>query len=697
MHRTPMTNSRDDTSRQESNPRYATVYSLLWVSAVVLIFLVWLHVFSLDRENQQREFASATRDLSNLTRLTQEHADRTLRSADQVIRFVQARYLELGPRLDLAVLTRQGVIDTEIFNQVGVIDAKGMYSLSNLPLKAPVDLSDREHFKVHVEKDSGALFVSKPLIGRASGKWSVQLTRRITLPDGRFGGVVVVSIDPGYFTHFYGELNLGPGGLTALYGLDGLARARIVGDKSEFGADASKSVLFERLGRQEMTGAYTQKSVVDGVERQFYFRRIPGYPLVVVSGVDVQFLLRNSEHSREALYLQGGMVSLLILLLCGGLSRHLWTLGRETARRQLAQVQLQERKNQLNAVFELSPDGFVSFDKAGRVNFANQAFTQMTGLATAPLEGMEVHDFSAWLAGLCEPAACFKGVASLRRAMGNDGQGAEQTIELNAPGKRILHVQLRISESVSESQILYFRDITHQTEVESLKSEFLATAAHELRTPMASIFGFSEVLLTQETDEDSRKEFLGIIHKQSQLMVQILNELLDLARIEARRGRDFKFAQICLQDLLRDIAKSYKLPEGRQAPLILAPDAPVMVNVDVSKLRQALLNVLSNAYKYSPDGGPVEVHLEAVPGTNAPSEVVVRIADHGIGMTSEQAGKVFTRFYRADTSGRVPGTGLGMSISKEIIEHHRGRISVLSALGSGTQVSMTLPCATATE
>ena len=319
-----MKNTMGDLSSEASNPRYATVYSLLWASAVVLIFLVWLHVFSLDRDNQDREFATATRDLSNLTRLTQEHADRTLRSADQVIRFVQARYLELGPRLDLAALTRQGVIDTEIFNQVGVIDAKGMYILSNLPLKAPMDLSDREHFKVHVEKDSGALFVSKPLIGRASGKWSVQLTRRITLPDGRFGGVVVVSIDPGYFTRFYGELNLGPGGLTALYGLDGLARARIVGDKSEFGTDASKSMLFERLGRGEVIGAYTQKSVVDGVERQFYFRRIPGYPLAVVSGVDVQFLLRNSEHSRQALYLQGGMVSLLILLLCGGLSRHLW-------------------------------------------------------------------------------------------------------------------------------------------------------------------------------------------------------------------------------------------------------------------------------------------------------------------------------------------------------------------------------------
>jgi signal transduction histidine kinase len=208
---------------------------------------------------------------------------------------------------------------------------------------------------------------------------------------------------------------------------------------------------------------------------------------------------------------------------------------------------------------------------------------------------------------------------------------------------------------------------------------------------MASIYGFAEVLLTQSTDVESQKEFLGIIHKQSRLMVDILNELLDLARIEARRGKDFKYARINLQDLLDDLLRACQCPEGRARPELQAPDHPIHLVADAGKLRQAILNVLSNAYKYSPDGGAVRLEVELQGTAESGLEVAIRISDHGMGMTPEQAAKVFTRFYRADTSGKVPGTGLGMSITKEIVEHHKGRISIVSAPGEGSQFSIVLP------
>jgi signal transduction histidine kinase len=178
-------------------------------------------------------------------------------------------------------------------------------------------------------------------------------------------------------------------------------------------------------------------------------------------------------------------------------------------------------------------------------------------------------------------------------------------------------------------------------------------------------------------------------------MVDILNELLDLARIEARRGKDFKFAQLGLQDLLADLARAFKCPEGRAMPQIEAPAQPVYLLADAGKLRQALLNVLSNAYKYSPDGGAVHIRVELQHQPGQVPGVAIHIADHGMGMTAEQAAKVFTRFYRADTSGRVPGTGLGMSITKEIVEHHKGSISIVSAPGEGTQVTIFMPVHTA--
>jgi len=667
------------------------VLALVWIAAGLLIALTWGQVFRLSNESREREISAAQRDLSNLTRLSQEHASRTLRSADQVMRFVQNEYLEQGKKLDLTALSKQGVIDTEIFNQVGVIDADGIYAYANRPITSKIDLSDREHFRVHLAADTGELFVSKPVIGRATGKWSIQLTRRINRPNGDFAGVVVISIDPTYFTRFYQELNLGPGGLTALYGLDGIARARRVGKEEDFGSNAKSSTMFDRLGKGEQTGSYTQKSVVDGVDRVFFYRKIPQYSLVTVAGIDLGYLLANHSKAQEALYLQAGLVSLLVIAFAGGLTRHLLLLRRESEARHAAETLMRDRKEQLNAVFDLSPDGFVSFDSRHCVKYINPAFAEMTGMGHTALEGMDEHDFSAWLVNLCDPTAPFEGFEVLRKRISKDPADGQQVIEITSPRQRILQVQLRVSDSSTVSHILYFRDITHETEVESMKSDFLATAAHELRTPMASIFGFSEILLAQDHDEESRKEFLGIIHKQSKLMVDILNELLDLARIEARRGKDFLFAQICLQDLLVDLVKAFQCPPGRPAPLLEAPDRLIYLMADAGKLRQAILNVLSNAYKYSPEGGAVAIVVGITEQPGQAPLVSILIRDQGLGMTAAQVAQVGTRFYRADASGKVPGTGLGMAITKEILEHHKGHIAIQSAPGEGTEITLFIP------
>jgi signal transduction histidine kinase len=258
----------------------------------------------------------------------------------------------------------------------------------------------------------------------------------------------------------------------------------------------------------------------------------------------------------------------------------------------------------------------------------------------------------------------------------------------------VLQVGLRLSNAETVSQILYFRDITHETEVDRLKSEFLSHAAHELRTPMASIYGFTELLMTQEFDEADRADFLATIYRQSSLMISIINELLDLARIEARRGKDFTIATVDVRDLLREIIAGFKTPDGRPSPTEPSPDGPLQVRADRKKLTQAISNVISNAYKYSPGGGAVDIELVKSPADGdvpQPIGIGIRIADHGIGMTPEQLAHVCERFYRADTSGKIPGTGLGMSIVKEIVELHGGELELASKVGAGTTVTIWLP------
>jgi PAS domain S-box-containing protein len=383
--------------------------------------------------------------------------------------------------------------------------------------------------------------------------------------------------------------------------------------------------------------------------------------------------------------------------------------ARDISDRRAAEAKIREHNEQLNAIFELSPDGFVSFDQHRRIKYASPAFLRMTGFAPAMVDNLGEATFSALLAAACIETARFPGLPALR-AQTKVGAGAtasgthdeaRQIVELSGAGKRILEIGLRESASETGPHILYFRDITHEKEVERLKSEFLSTAAHELRTPMASIYGFTELLLSQEFPPEEQREYLNMVFRQTELMVSIINELLDLARIEARRGKDFLLENVSLELLVQEIVLGFKPPKGRAPPDIALPPEALTVRADQKKLAQAIGNVLSNAYKYSPEGGRVVIDFITPPrattntGEALPQQYGVRIADCGIGMTAEQLGRIFERFYRADTSGKIPGTGLGMSIVKEIIELHGGRIDIDSSPGQGTTVTLWLPALTA--
>lgn len=358
--------------------------------------------------------------------------------------------------------------------------------------------------------------------------------------------------------------------------------------------------------------------------------------------------------------------------------------------------ELNDRTEQLNTIFALSPDGVVSFDRLGQVASVNRAFLSITGLQEHMVKGLDEHAFTAVMRTRCRDPKAFAGLQAMRSELidGSATDGAATAasrhpiLELAGPGGRIIELNLRPSESAFISQVLYVRDITRETEVDRMKSEFLSTAAHELRTPMASIYGFSELLLHRKFSDEKRRDLLETISRQATRMSTIIDELLDLARIEARRDKDFVREPLDLLALVSQVATDYKPPEGRPAPVLDSCSRSPMVNADRGKLQQAVLNVLSNAYKYSPDGGAVDIRCQCESDSH---RVGISIVDHGIGMTPEQVARVFERFYRADTSGQIPGTGLGMSIVKEIIELHGGQVEVSSQPGEGTTVTLWLP------
>ncbi|HMX10681.1 MAG TPA: ATP-binding protein [Burkholderiaceae bacterium] len=370
---------------------------------------------------------------------------------------------------------------------------------------------------------------------------------------------------------------------------------------------------------------------------------------------------------------------------------HIDGILRDVTERLLAERLLRDQFARLDTIFALSPDGFVSFDGQGRAAAINPAFEQLTGLSLRDLIGLDDRQFEARLAEQVlqrNPP----GLAQWRPDCSGHANACVSTdvLLLRGPPQRVVVCSRRDCEAPNVSRVLHLRDITRETEVDRMKSEFLSTAAHELRTPMASIRGFTDLLMMRKFDEERTRDLLQTINRQSIWLTDMINELLDLARIEARKGNDFRLELVPLQDPARAAVESLMVPgDARRVQMVPAVGLPP-ARIDRQKIRQALTNVLSNAYKYSPGGGTIELTLRqrAVGGV---AQVGIAVRDEGIGMTPEHARRAFDRFFRADASGNIPGTGLGLALVKEIVELHGGQVELDSRLGLGTTVTMWLP------
>lgn len=360
-------------------------------------------------------------------------------------------------------------------------------------------------------------------------------------------------------------------------------------------------------------------------------------------------------------------------------------------------TRLRQSHEQLEAVLGLSPDGFASFDADGTLVYVSPAFTDLTSLASADVLGLSEKAFARVLDQRCTAGHALGSLAAVADA---ERAGQRYLIEVAMPVRRVLALQWREGRGAQVQSVLCLRDVTHETEVERLKSEFLSTAAHELRTPMASIFGFAELMHTRDMPPARRAQALEVVYRQSRIMVSIIDDLLNLGRLESGEGADMERLPLELAQLVDEVLAGFQTPEGRTAPQWhLEPGCPSQVLGDAAHLQRVLVNLLTNAYKYSPDGGDVAVSLAPGPAPAALDQtrpgVWLTVRDQGMGLSPEQLARVGERFYRADASGAIQGTGLGVSIVKEIVALHQGALEIDSVVGEGTAVRVFLPLARA--
>ena len=240
-------------------------------------------------------------------------------------------------------------------------------------------------------------------------------------------------------------------------------------------------------------------------------------------------------------------------------------------------------------------------------------------------------------------------------------------------------------------------------QLDKMKDGFLSTVSHELRTPLTSIKSFAEILLSYDEDKETQREFLTIINDESDRLARLINDLLDISRIESGRMQ-WQSTQLAIPEVIEVVKKSiYSLSVQKNISLDvdMRPDLPVFLG-DRDRLVQVMSNLLGNAIKFTSEGGKVRVVAEALSANraeNTPAMIKVGVSDTGIGIAAENHKKIFDKFIQVgDTLTDKPkGTGLGLAICKEIVEHYKGTIWVESELGQGSTFFFTLPVVEETE
>lgn len=343
---------------------------------------------------------------------------------------------------------------------------------------------------------------------------------------------------------------------------------------------------------------------------------------------------------------------------------------------------IHDRENKLNAVLTSMDDGVLAVDTNLKIILANRSVAEMVNEDQDSLIGKELFE-------VIQSYQLIEIVADAMTSM----KSIVSEIKLYPGSSRIMAVNISPLEGESKSTIgvvIVLRNITELRRLENMRKEFVANVSHELRTPLTSIKGFVETILNDKSMETSLVErFLTIVNGETDRMIALINDLLDLSRIESGKEKPI-FEVVNIKKVFADTIIMFGSKMEEKEITIENRLEDLLVMGDPKLLRQVTTNLIDNAIKYNKEGG--QVWIDAVINEDI-AEISVR--DTGFGIPHDRLERIFERFYRVDKgrSRQMGGTGLGLSIIKHIIERHNGEIHAESELGEGTTITFTLKLA----
>ena len=352
-------------------------------------------------------------------------------------------------------------------------------------------------------------------------------------------------------------------------------------------------------------------------------------------------------------------------------------------------VELERLANVLRAVLDSTVDGILLSDAEGNVQLANRPVITLTRAFGMSFEGPVVDRLLSVQQRMADPD---KYRAAMERLRTNPSEPTFDEFEDVLTGRAFqgFTAPVRDDRGGFLGRIWTLREVTKDREFDRLKDDFVATVSHELRTPLTSMMGFLEMIREGEAGEltDDQKRFLAIVYRSSERLQRLVGDLLFVARLDAS-GLQLQFGPVDVGEVAREVVESTAALARARSLELIAEIAPMpLVSADRERLMQLVSNLVSNAIKFTPDEGRVIVRT-FVDGSHA----VIEVEDTGVGIPLAEQVRLFQRFFRSTTATAqaIPGTGLGLVISRAIAEAHGGSISVRSDAGAGSCFHVELP------
>ena len=668
---------------------------LIWAFCLLLVAGTWGFVIQQTAFERRVAIGDAVRQNENRTIAFEQYVRRTLEAADLVTRYVGGRFArgavgnEFAGTPERPALISGNVARTGTFVGISIANPDGDIVATSVTVPLPrTNVANHPAFRVHVARDTGQLFVSPPLPSRILGQNLIWLSRRLNHPDGSFAGVIAINILPEQFTAFYRDAQVDPMDVMAVVGLDGIVRARRIGQVSSSGEDVRSGPVtrMQREGRRT-NGTYLGPSPRDGVVRYVSHRRMYGYPLFVTYGVLESEVLAPSRHRARIFIAGAALVSLMLVAFAA-----LFTVVLN--RRERRETEMAQANRRLQEAQRIGQIGDWDYDlRTGAIYWSPQLCAQF---GRDPAQGSpSFEEFKSYLDEEGR-AAVDRGHAEAIRT----GESQEIEYEVRLPsGAESRHQGVIIptfdaagnvvrlhgtDQNISARKLLDLLQthVAHLSRLEAMNA-MAATLAHELNQPLTAASNYlvgSRRRLRSGTPEETEQ---GIVAAEQQ--VHLAADIIRRVR-EMVSNPPKAVAAVSLSRIVDDAVALLSLPSAYPALSVkmeIAADAKA-VKGDRIQIQQVMVNLIRNACDATRGMAHPEIVISSRRGGGG--SVTVSVSDNGPGF-SQPDGARFSPF----ATTKASGLGLGLSISRTIIESHGGRIWTEDREGEGAWVFFTLP------